>query len=369
LPRLLIRRSALLAAAVAATTRAVGRSVPGFTDVLAEVRTGEVVISRATSSLFVCRSVPVESEANFTFTTPAKPLQDLLQLSPDGPLELDVLHDVAKMRIGPFDAEVRVSNASDFPMQPKVTSTTGCSVAGMDLSEAISRVKSARSSDEDLITGGIRLRSAAGNLVLAATDGHRAAEATIVVRDEWVEFDATVPSRALSELAGILPLNLGSVRILPSVSNNWIRFEAGRDFMEANLIDGPYPAYREVLPASRGTSVLVDRDGLLLCLRGCSIFAGETNPVSLHASVDRVVLSGETSEFGRNRAEAPAKVNGSPIQTQLFGRYLEEALQPLPAGPVELQLAPPPAPVIVREGKPPQISSWTAIMPISQAST
>ncbi|HCF99152.1 MAG TPA: hypothetical protein DEV93_01245 [Chloroflexi bacterium] len=87
----------------------------------------------------------------------------------------------------------------------------------------------------------------------------------------------------------------------------------------------------------------------MLAVRGCGVFSPDTYRVQLIGGAGRIVVVGESSELGTNRAELEAAIQpaGATAQCTINGKYLVEALEACPGATVLLQFGQPRKPLTV----------------------
>ncbi|HCF99153.1 MAG TPA: hypothetical protein DEV93_01250 [Chloroflexi bacterium] len=243
-----------LIGALAAITRACGRQQSASFNplVLVQLSPQRLSITRASIDTVARRTIPVDSDLTITFTLPAIPLHDLLQVVTGADLELDVEERTVRLRVGMFDTHLPKGKPDDFLMPAIDRGSTCVKVDGRQFAQAGSRVAFAKSDNENQPRlHGIFLDARDNEVIVAATDGHRAAEArtqaTVLRSLERV----IVPARPIAELGSILRVDGVSLDLVAPERTNWLRIESGDDYVQTQLIDGQYPNYSDVRPQVR----------------------------------------------------------------------------------------------------------------------
>ena len=106
------------------------------------------------------------------------------------------------------------------------------------------------------------------------------------------------------------------------------RFRVGEAEITSRLIDGNYPDYRQLIPASSETNVKVSTSEFSRVVKISSLFARESGGgITLSADVEHAQLSIHSiaNELGENTSKAPAEISHSG-QITLNSRYISEAL-------------------------------------------
>jgi DNA polymerase-3 subunit beta len=191
--------------------------------------------------------------------------------------------------------------------------------------------------------------SVTNEVTLAATDGHRIAEARLDNLQAGNPLSAIVPGKALIELASVLSIHQGTLRLFTTPARNRIKFQSGPDYLESALMEGTYPPYENALPSGNPTTLIVDRQQLVLALRRCEVIAqAGHNAVTLTAEERSLKLTGESVELGRNVERIDAVVKGSSVSVSISGPYLVEGAAALNDTKLVLELRGKRSPVILR---------------------
>jgi DNA polymerase-3 subunit beta len=201
-------------------------------------------------------------------------------------------------------------------------------------------------SDDDANSGGPVLKA-------AATDGHRLARYTIA-RPDGAEGmpDVIVPRKAVAELRKLLDEALdGNVEI--DLSPSKIRFTLGGEggvVLTSKLIDGTFPDYSRVIPTGNDKLLKLDPksfyDGVD---RVATIATEKTRAVKMGLEPDKVTLSVTSPDNGTAAEEIAADYSSEGFEIGFNANYLKDILSQIDADTVELHLADPGAPTLIRQ--------------------
>ena len=96
-----------------------------------------------------------------------------------------------------------------------------------------------------------------------------------------------IPARALNELARILADVDDPVEVVLAGARNQVLFHLDGIDLVSRLIDGQFPNYQQVMPASHATRAILDREELLRAVRPAALIAHESaNIVKLQIGAD-----------------------------------------------------------------------------------
>ena len=198
-------------------------------------------------------------------------------------------------------------------------------IAADDFKQAVNQTIIAASNDaaRPILTG-VYWYSFEGNLYLAGTDGYRLAERCLVSTES--EVAAIIPTNSLQEALRVINDNTGQVTILFDESQ--VRFKIDDTEITSQLIDGNFPPYRQLIPVSNETNVIIKKDDFMRITKIAGLFSRDSGgSVTITADSEKGELSlhSVASELGENTSEATAKIEGGGTIT-LNSRYISEAL-------------------------------------------
>lgn len=260
-------------------------------------------------------------------TVPARLVSEFISSLPKGAVELKVENDHLQIKAGTYSSTINGVVADDFPELPTIdeTSSIQYSIKADDFKQAISQtiITSSNDATRPVLTG-VYWHSHEGFLYLAATDGYRLSERRLV--ETTSDVSAIVPTSSLQEVLRTVGDDVDEVEIL--FDETQVRFRAGESEVTSRLIDGNFPDYRQLIPASSETSITLQKADFVRITKIAGLFARESGgSITLTADSEKKTLSIHSiaSELGENTSESPADVTGDG-QVTLNSRYLSEAL-------------------------------------------
>jgi DNA polymerase-3 subunit beta len=188
-------------------------------------------------------------------------------------------------------------------------------------------------------------------LTLAAADNYRIAVKTITILDPVEETSVVIPARALHELGRVLADVDDPVSIVLAHARNQILFHLEGIDLVSRLIDGQYPNYQSVLPASHSTRAIIDREELLRAVRPAALIAHESaNIVKLGVGLegDPGITVSANAEVGDHIGRVEAAVEGDGTTIAFNARFLADVLQNVDAEQFALELNGPLSPGVFK---------------------
>jgi DNA polymerase-3 subunit beta len=161
-----------------------------------------------------------------------------------------------------------------------------------------------------------------------------------------------IPAKSLFEVARLLEDTDASVDVLVTPNGTQVIFHTADADLVSRIIEGQFPNYRQVIPTSHGTRVVVGREELLKATRLASYFARDAaNIVRFQVDPSNeapLVVSATAAEVGDNTGRVDATVDGASTTIAFNARFVSEALGSLTAPEIALELGGPLAPGVVK---------------------
>ena len=172
-------------------------------------------------------------------------------------VELKVTDNQLSISSGSFTSVINGVMADEFPELPTIDekSSINYSITAGDFKPAVSQTIITSSSDSTRpVLTGVYWHSFEGFLYLAATDGYRLSERRLV--ETTSEVAAIIPTTTLQEVLRTLSDDVTQVELL--FDETQVRFRVGESEITSRLIDGNYPDYRQLIPATSETNVTLE---------------------------------------------------------------------------------------------------------------
>jgi len=315
----------------------------------ADAATGRLSLTGFDLSLGIQTSIPAAVQASGAVTLPARLLADIVTRLPDGvPLTLAADDDhAATITSLSGSYELRGLPASDYPDLPLQQSSAPITLDAGALLAGLRSTLFASSNDEakQLLTG-VHLRLTADGLECAATDGHRLAVLTIP--GAGGDLSLTIPARSLRELERLLGGNGDALQLFTDKGQAVIT--SGDRVLTTRILEGNYPAYRQLIPAGFRRSIVIDRRALIAALERVAVLADPHNNVvklAINPDEDRVTVRADAQDLGRGSESLAAVITGEAETIAFNARYLLEGLKAISTGQVVLQANAATTPVVL----------------------
>jgi DNA polymerase-3 subunit beta len=335
-------------------------TIPILSNVLIEASAdGTVKIMATDLDLQVVESMPAVSvDSAGAITVSAHLLFDIARKLPEGSqVGIEAAENRLTVKAGRSRFSLPTLPRDDFPMIVEGDLPTSFELPAKVLAELIDKTRFAISTEETrYYLNGIFLHVSDEDqpvLKAAATDGHRLARYTLA-RPDGAEGmpDVIVPRKAVAELRKLLDeAPEGNVEIDLSASK--IRFTLGGEggvVLTSKLIDGTFPDYSRVIPTGNDKLLKLDPRSLYEGVdRVATIATEKTRAVKMGLEADKVTLSVTSPDNGTAAEEVSAQYSSEGLEIGFNANYLKDILHQIEGDSVELHLADPGAPTLIRQ--------------------
>jgi len=314
-------------------------TLPILSNVLWETDTEKVWLTATDLEMSLRISVPAQVAKAGSTTLPAKPLFNIVrELSePQLELESDEQHSTS-ITSGSAFFKILGLPPEDFPALPQVESDVSHALDQAVFRGMLEKTAYAASTDETRqFLNGVLLSFRDDKVTAVATDGRRLAlfEQELEI-PKGAECELIVPSKTVAELLRGLKEE-GAVRIRQAKTQ--AAFECGDLLILSKLIEGPYPNYRQVIPAQAEHRISVDRESLLAAVRRVSLLTNEsTNSIRMSFSKNKLTVSAESPNIGEARESLPVKFAGPTLNIGFNPDYVMDPLKHLPSDEIFLEI-------------------------------
>ena len=329
----------------------VGRAVPSRAtlpvtlNVLLQTDRSRLKLTATNLEIAISTWIGAQVEHEGAITIPARLLAEFVNSLPNDNIQVE-LSDQPKgisLTCGRFSARMAGTDADEFPPIPTVTDGTIARVPAAQLREAIWRVAMAAATDDSRpVLTGIKVEIEGDTMTLAAADGFRLGVDQVKLATPFEgKIGFIVPAKAFQEVQRLISDQSGDVELTVSENRSQVLFRLPNIEIVSQLIQGNFPDYAKLIPATTGTEAAVDLHAFQQAAKAASIFARDgSGIVRLHITPSedgepgKVTVSSKAEELGENKSEIDARVKGDGAKVAFDARFLLEVLSALDKGEV-----------------------------------
>lgn len=269
-----------------------------------------------------------QGEADGAVTVGARKLQEILRSLPDtAEVSLILEEKRLQLRAGKSRFSLQTLPADDFP---KMAIADGeakrITVTQKQFRQLLGQTQfSMAAQDVRYYLNGLLLLLDDGELRAVATDGHRLAFASMAIEGSVPRQELILPRKTVLELNRLL--SDSDEPLVIETAANQIRFQFGHINLVSKLIDGKFPDYERVIPATLRNSLQVNRAMLLSSMSRAAILTNEKfRGVRLVLAPGSLKIMAANAEQEEAQEELEVDYNGEAIDIGFNVGYLLDVL-------------------------------------------
>lgn len=302
----------------------------------------------------VGRIQPVGKGEAGQVTVPARKLLDICKSLPEGSdIDFSVKDNKATVKSGRSRFTLSTLPASEFPNVEDSIGTHQLDLKQGQLKRLIDRTAFAMAQQDVryYLNGMLWEIDGKKKLRVVATDGHRLAMCTLPDKVK-VKGDGgaqvILPRKGVLELARLLMDDGADISII--IGSNHIRAVTEEFTFTSKLVDGKFPDYQRVLPASPDKTVVGQRQELRQAFARTAILSNEKyRGVRLNLSDNSLEIVANNPEQEEAEETVSVEYSGDPLEIGFNVSYLLDVLGVLSGEQVKLSLADPNSSALLEE--------------------
>ena len=315
-------------------------TLPILSNVLLEKKGDRLVLLATDIEIQITTSTAgASSEQDMAATVGARKLQDILRSLPDNAeVNLTLEDKRLQVRAGKSRFNLQTLPSEDFPrMVLSDGDVRKFNVTQKQFRHLLSQTLFAMAAqDVRYYLNGLLLLVDGEQLRAVATDGHRLAYASMPLEgiEDLPRQELILPRKTVLELNRLLTDNDEPLQI--ELASNQIRFQFGQINLVSKLIDGKFPDYERVIPASLKNVVTLNRAALLQSMVRAAILTNEKfRGVRLVLNPGSLKIMAANAEQEEAQEEIEVDYSGEAIDVGFNVGYLLDVLNNSSAENVE----------------------------------
>jgi DNA polymerase III subunit beta len=308
---------------------------------------GRLKLSATNLEITMSSWIDASIEEEGAITVPARLLADFVNTLPNDRISLTVAPRSRQVRLecARNEASVGGLDAEDFPPAPVVKDGIEVKIDPKALRQAIGQTVFAAATDDSRpVLTGVDTKFEGNLLTLAASDGFRLSVYKLQLDAAVEATELVVPSRALNELNRLLADESEPITMRTNTAKSQVLFRLESAELVAQLIQGTFPNFNQLIPASWTSRATAEVSEFLRETRTASVFARDGSGIvrlvvtpGEGITPGKVVISARAEEVGDNEGEIDATVEGEGVKIAFNGKYLQDVLQSLEGGQLKME--------------------------------
>lgn len=325
--------STLLAKSINTVKKAIASSpnAPIFSGIHLILRNGLLEMVAMDINFFMSDIIPVKEDEEGDILVPAKSFSDLLAKFDKEEILLEKDENDTELNItskkGKFS--IPLMEKTDFPPFPEFNGQQTLILPEDKIGDLIKKTVFACSQDESrpLFTG-VLCEKKGNNLTFVGTNTHRLAiKSAVIDAADDSEFNMVIPSRLLKEILNNIGKDVPE-EVEISLQNRQILVKIGKVKIISSLIEGSFPDYRRVVPASFSTKTVFKKVDMEKAIQRVALFSkDEYSIVRLSVTPKNITLTSGISDLGQGKEVVDSQTNGEGLNIAFNSKYVMDILK------------------------------------------
>ena len=315
------------------------QTMPVLANVLVAARENRLSVTGTDLEVELVATCTVSVQQAGDITVPGRKLLDIFRSLPEKvSVTLSTEGERVSVRAGRSRFTLSSLPASEFPLVEEINAQQTLTMPQGEFRRLIDKTHfSMAQQDVRYYLNGLLLETDGKALRAVATDGHRLALCeTELSGKARTSQQVIVPRKGVLELQRILGTE-NNIEL--AVGTNHVRAQIGEIRFTSKLIDGRFPEYARVIPASPPKTVEADRESLRQALQRTAILSNEKyRGIRLTARPDLLTLQAHNPEQEEAEDQVEVSYKGEEVEIGFNVNYLLDALSAIEGDKVEIGL-------------------------------
>jgi DNA polymerase III subunit beta len=334
-------------------------TIPILANVLLSASDGNLSVKATDLDVLIEAKSPATVESEGRTTVPGHLLRDIAsKIKSDASVTLELEDTVVHLRSGRSRFKLQTLPADDFPALEIEETNHVFDLSPERIADLFGRTQFAVSTEQTrYYLNGVYLHTHGDNgtrtLRGVATDGHRLAQMDCVMPQGADGFHGSenktgviVPSRTVDEVNKLAKdADVINVKVTPTR----IQFATEVVTLTSKLIDGTFPDYCRVVPLGNDKVMRADREELMEAVdRIATVSSERGRAIKLSLDKGKLGLSIVNPDAGSATEELDVEYDREPLEIGFNSRYLCDILAEVKSDVVEILLADPGSPTLIK---------------------
>lgn len=303
-------------------------TLPILTNVLIEALENKIKISATDLDISIATSIDCKVTKKGSACIPARILFDIIKELPESEINFEATGQRVEIKIPNGSYKIASVPSEEFPKLPAVNTKKEIKLSAEQLVTMVKKTTFASSDDETRpALNGVLWQTKGDRMQMVATDGHRLAKMSVEnTKLKGLYDDVIVPPKVLNLIPKFVTEDSQEVGVIFGENN--IIFNLSDIVLTSRLIEGPYPNFEQVIPASNDKKMIVSKEDLARAVRRVSILSNAlTHQVKFSLKGSSLTLSTTNADVGGEGKEVlECDYSGDDIELGYNANYINDIL-------------------------------------------
>lgn len=327
-------------------------TLPVLSCLLFDIKKNFLTIKATNLDIGVEIIIPIKSDKEEQIAIPSSVLSSFISQISDyeGTVKIELVSGNLQINTIKSKGIVKTVPHEDFPSIPTVQNGQKTVISPSMIVKGLRAVwYSASVSSVKPELSSVYIYSKDNQLVFTSTDSFRLAEKKIQLSSKSTIGDILIPFKNVGHIIRLLESFSDSVDL--EISKNLISFEiANKIKVTSRAIDGVFPDYKQIIPKSYITEVILLKQDLLGALKVSNVFSDKFNQIHLTIDPKAKIFEIQTknNDIGENRTTVDAAITGEKMEINFNYKYIVDCFQSVESDSMSLQLSGSNRPMVIR---------------------
>ena len=318
-------------------------SLPILEYFLMELKDGQLTVTTSDLETTLIGSIAVDNiEQEGVIAAPAKLMLDSLKEFPEMPLSIDVNDTTWEIKITWASGHLSIPGASAVSYPAVQSMAAESKNLKLDVDLLVSGINKTifATADDELrpVMNGVYFDFSPEALTFVATDAHKLVKFNAEHANDFSS-SFILPKKPANLLKALLAKEEEPVEVTFDAKN--VTFQLQNFKLVCRLIEGNYPNYNAVIPASNPNKVLIDRVEFVNGIKRVAVCSNpSTNLIRMDIADNKVNLTAQDIDFSVSANETiSCSYDGQPVTIGFKSTFLVEILSNIDTPTVVVELA------------------------------
>ncbi len=344
-------------------------TLPILTNLLIEALESKIKLSATDLDISVSVSMDGAVTKKGSASLPARILFDIIKELPEAEIAFETSGSKMEIKIPNGSYKISTVAAEDFPKLPAVNTKKEIKIRGADFAKMVRKTTFACSDDETRpALNGVLWQTKGDKMQMVATDGHRLARmSTENPNLKGMYDDVIMPPKVLNLIPKFLTREDQELGVIFGENN--IIFDMGDIVLASRLIEGPYPNFEQVIPATSDNRMTISKEDFASAVRRVSILSNAlTHQVKFTIKDNALTMSTANADMGGEGKEVlECDYVGEEMDIGYNASYITEILSKVDGEEVIFELSSPVAAGVIYSPNIPKDDFLCLVMPLRLA--
>ena len=286
-----------------------------------------LTLSATDLEISIEKTIPADVKIPGDVVVPGKFFADFVKKLSNEQIELSLTEqNTLKIKYTDSEGFLQVLSADEFPVIKELTAPEKITLAPLELKNLIEKtIFSVAIDDARPILKGCLFEVDGGALTAVALDGYRLAMVKTDVVSSSPKMNCIIPARCLGEIAKLIDTEKESIDVL--IGQNHMLINDGTVKIITRLLEGEFINYRQVIPSTTSTTILVNKAQLEDGLERASLLARmDKNNLVKFDIRDKILTLTSASNIGNVTENITISLEGKDLVIAFNARYLSDCM-------------------------------------------